>query len=181
MVLCVATALLRDRPRWWLGAGAAAGIGLENEYLVGVLVGALVIGIAASAHRGVLRTRWPWLGGAVALVIWAPNLVWQAMNGWPQATMATALHQQNTSLADYIAGLPAQLLYAGALGIPLAVAGFIACWRRRELRFLAIAVTLIVAYVLAWVPGKVYYTAGVLPAVLAAGSVPASSPLRASR
>lgn len=182
VLLCVATALLRDKPRWWLGAGVAAGIGLENEYLVVVLLAALVIGIAATAHRGVLRTRWPWLGGVIALVIWAPNLSWQAMNGWPQATMASALHQQNTSAVDYIAGLPGQLLYAGLLGIPLVIAGFIALWRRPQLRFLGIAATLIAAYVLAWVPGKVYYTDGVLPAVLAAGSVSAQGWLaRASR
>src|SRR5215472_14956723 len=64
VLLCVSTALLRDRPRWWIGAGAAAGIGLENEYLVTTLVGALVAGILlTSAHRRVLVTPWPWLGG----------------------------------------------------------------------------------------------------------------------
>src|SRR5215467_899268 len=69
VLLCVATALLRDRPRWWLGAGAAAGVGLENEYLIATLIGALVIGILlTSAHRRVLATPWPWLGGVVALV-----------------------------------------------------------------------------------------------------------------
>jgi hypothetical protein len=173
VLLCVATALLRDRPRWWLGAGAAAGIGLENEYLVVVLVTALVVGILATARRDVLRTRWPWLGGVIALAIWAPNLAWQVMNGWPQATMASALHQRNISATDYLIGLPAQFVYAGAFGIPLVIAGFIRLWRSPELRFLGVAATLIVIYVLAWVPGKVYYTDGVLPAVLAAGSVSA--------
>jgi hypothetical protein len=173
VLLCVATALLRDRPRWWLGAGAAAGIGLENEYLVVTLVAALVVGIAVCGQRDVLRTRWPWLGGLIALVIWAPNLGWQAASGWPQLTMASALHQQNTSATDYIVGLPAQLVYAGLLGIPLVIAGFIRLWRTPELRFLGVAATLVVVYVLAWVPGKVYYADGMLPVVLAAGSVSA--------
>jgi hypothetical protein len=173
VLACVATALLRYKPRWWLGAGAAAGIGLENEYLVLVLIAALLVGVAATGHRDVLRTRWPWLGGAVALAIWLPNLIWQAVNGWPQATMASALHHQNTSAANYLLGLPGQLVYAGLLGIPLVIAGFIRLWRHPELRFLAVAATLIAVYVLAWVPGKVYYTDGVLPAVLAAGSVSA--------
>jgi hypothetical protein len=173
VLLCVATAVLRDRPRWWLGAGAAAGIGLENEYLVVTLVAALAAGIAVCEQRGLLRTRWPWLGGLVALAIWAPNLGWQAANGWPQLTLASALHQQNTSAADYIAGLPGQLVYAGLLGIPLVIAGFIRLWRTAELRFLGVAATLVLGYVLAWVPGKVYYTDGMLPVVLAAGSVSA--------
>jgi hypothetical protein len=174
ITVCVATALLRNRPRWWLGAGVAAGTGIEDEYLVLTLLAALVIGIiVTSVHRAVLKTRWPWLGGVIALVIWLPNLAWQIANGWPQLTMASALHQQNTSAGNYAAGLPAQLVYAGALGIPLVIAGFIALWRDARLRFLGVATTLIVVYVLAWIPGKVYYADGMLPAVLAAGSVSA--------
>jgi hypothetical protein len=174
ITVCVATALLRDRPRWWLGAGVAAGIGIEDEYLVLTLLAALVIGIlATSAHRAVMKTPWPWLGGVIALVIWLPNLSWQFANGWPQLAMASALHQQNTSAVNYAVGLPAQLLYAGSLGLPLVIAGFIALWRDARLRFLGIAVTLVLIYVLAWIPGKVYYSDGMLPAVLAAGSVSA--------
>jgi Dolichyl-phosphate-mannose-protein mannosyltransferase len=174
VTVCVAIALLRDRPRWWLGAGVAAGIGIEDEYLILTLLAALVIGIlVTSAHRAVMKTRWPWLGGGIALVIWLPNLIWQFANGWPQLTMASALHQQNTSTADYAGGLPLQLAAAGLLGIPLVIAGFITLWRGAQLRFLGVTATLIVIYVLVWIPGKVYYADGLLPAILAAGSVPA--------
>jgi hypothetical protein len=174
ITVCAATALLRDRPRWWLGAGVAAGLGIEDEYLVLTLLAALVIGIlVTSVHRVVLKTPWPWLGGVIALVIWLPNLVWQFANGWPQLTMASALHQQNTSAGNYAVGLPAQLVYAGLLGIPLVIAGFVTLWRDARLRFLGVAVTLILIYVLAWIPGKVYYSDGMLPAVLAAGSMSA--------
>lgn len=174
VTVCVATALLRDRPAWWLGAGAVAGIGIEDDYLILTLLAALVIGIlVTSAHRTAMRTRWPWLGGVIALVIWAPNLAWQIANGWPQLTMASELHHQNTSTADYLGGLPAQLVYAGLLGIPLAVAGLTRLWRTARLRFLAVTVTLILIYVLVWIPGKVYYADGILPAILAAGAVSA--------
>ncbi len=173
VLLCVTTALLRHRPHWWLGAGAAAGAGLENNDLMVLLLAGLALGLLASEHRRVLRTRWPWLGAGIAAVIWAPNLIWQATHGWPQLAMASALHQQNTSVADYIGGLPAQLIYLGLLVIPLAIAGFIRLWRAPELRFIAIAATVIAVYVLAWVPGKVYYADGMAPAVLAAGSLAA--------
>jgi len=173
VLLCVSTALLRHRPHWWLGAGAAAGAGLENNDLMVMLLAGLALGILVSEHRPVLRTRWPWLGAGIAAVIWAPNLIWQATHGWPQLAMASALHQQNTSVADYLGGLPAQLVYLGLLVIPLTIAGFIRLWRAPELRFIAVAATVIVVYVLAWVPGKVYYADGMAPAVLAAGSLAA--------
>ncbi len=163
VTVCVAMALLRDRPRWWLGAGVAAGLGIEDEYLVLTLLAALVIGILVTpAHRAVMKTRWPWLGGVIALVIWLPNLVWQFASGWPQLTMASALHQHNTSAADYAYGLPAQFVYAGLLGIPLVIAGFITLWRAARLRFLGVAATLILIYVLVWIPGKVYYFDGLI-------------------
>ncbi|HEY1344586.1 MAG TPA: glycosyltransferase family 39 protein [Streptosporangiaceae bacterium] len=173
VLLCVTTALLRHRPRWWLGAGAAAGVGLENNDLMVLLLAGLALGILVSEHRPVLRTRWPWLGTGIAAVIWAPNLIWQATHGWPQLAMASALHQQNTSPTDYLGGPPAQLVYLGLLVIPLTIAGFIRLWRTPGLRFIAVAATLIVVYVLAWVPGKVYYSGGMAPAVLAAGALAA--------
>ncbi len=173
VLLCVTTALLRHRPRWWLAAGAAAGLGLEADNLVILLLICLAVGLLASPQRSVLRTRWPWLGAGIAAVIWAPNLIWQATHGWPQLAMSAALHQQNTSPADYASAVPGQLLYLGLLVVPLVVAGFVVLWRAPELRFIAVSATLVLVYVLAWVPGKVYYADGVAPAVLAAGATAA--------
>jgi hypothetical protein len=171
--LCVTVALLRDRPRWWLGGGVAAGIGLENDNLMLLLLICLALGILASKYRPVLGTAWPWLGAGIAAVLWAPNVVWQATHGWPQLTMASALHQQNSTAGNYVSGLPNQVVTLGLLAFPMAVAGLVVLWRRPDLRFLAVASTLIIAYVLAWVPGKAYYSFGIAPEVLAAGSVAA--------
>jgi len=175
VVVCISTALLRDRPRWWLGAGVAAGLGLQDDNIVFLLLVALAIGIFCSAQRPVLGTWWPWLGSAITLVIWAPNLIWQATHGWPQLAMSAALHRENDSAGAYVAGIPEQLLIAGILVSPLLVAGFIRLWQTAELRFLAIAAALVVIYVLVWVPGKAYYTGGLAPAVLAAGAAAAES------
>jgi 4-amino-4-deoxy-L-arabinose transferase-like glycosyltransferase len=158
VVLCAATGLLRRRPRWWLGAGVLARLGLENDDLMLLLLAGLAVGLLVSPHRRVLRTRWPWLGAAIAVAIWAPNLIWQAANGWPQLTMAAALRQENNSAGDYAAGLPTQLLYVGLLVTPVLIAGFVRLWRAGELRFIAVAATLVLVYVLAWIPGKAYYT-----------------------
>ncbi len=181
VVLCVATALLRDRPRWWLGAGVLAGLGLENDNLMALLLAGLAVGLLVTPHRPVLRTRWPWLGAVIAAVIWAPNLAWEAANGWPQLAMASALHQENISAGDYFAGLPLQLADVGLLVTPLVVAGFVRLWRTPNLRFIAVAATLILVYVVAWIPGKAYYTDGLAPAVLAAGSAAAEQWVRRGR
>jgi 4-amino-4-deoxy-L-arabinose transferase-like glycosyltransferase len=171
VVLCVSTAIARDRPRWWLGAGLAAGLGLQTNNLIALLLLALTVGLLATRRSDIVGTRWPWLGAAVAAVIWAPNVVWQATHGWPQLAMAASLHRENTSLAAYLGGLPAQFVYGGLFTAPVLIAGVVRLWRTPEVRYLAVTVTVVAVYVLAWVPGKPYYTSGLLPAVLAAGSV----------
>ncbi len=169
VLLCVCTAVLRHRPRWWLIAGAAAGVGLENDSLLLILLASLALGILLSVQRPVLRTRWPWLGACIAVVIWAPNIIWQATHGWPQLAMASALHHENSSPGAFAGGIPAQLLYVGLLVTPLIVAGFVTLWRAPQLRFLCIAAALVVIYVVAWIPGKPYYADGMAAPVLAAG------------
>ena len=52
---------------------------------------ALLIGVLAVGPRAALRSRWPWLGGAVALALWAPNLVWQAAHGFPMFAIAASI------------------------------------------------------------------------------------------
>jgi hypothetical protein len=133
-----------------------------------LLVG-LLLGLLLSGQRSVLRTRWPWLGVGIAVLIWAPNVLWLATHGWPELTMASSLHQGNNAVSDYLAGLPVMLAFAGLAGIALVIAGAVRLWRTPELRFLAVTVTLIVVFVLAWVPGKQYYAEGTGPAALAAG------------
>ena len=181
VLLCVTTALLRGRLRWWLGAGAAAGLGLEDNNLMALLLVCLAVGLLLSRYRTVLRTRWPWLGAGLAAVIWAPNVIWQATHGWPQLAMASALHQINSTPADYLLALPTQLDYAGLTVIPLLIVGFVWLWRTAELRFLAVTATLLVVYVVAWVPGKAYYSEGTCAVLLAAGAVVAERWIRRGR
>ena len=173
VLLCVVLALWRHQPRWWLGAGIAAGLGLEDNNLMLLLLITLAIGIVCSRYRPVLRTRWPWLGVGIAAVIWAPNVIWQATHGWPQLAMASALHQSGSTPSDYAAGVPAQLVFAGLLVIPLVIAGYVRLWRTTELRFVAVTCTLLVIYVVVWVPGREYYAEGTVAVVVAAGSAAA--------
>lgn len=174
VLLLVSEAILHDRPRRWLGAGAAAGLGLQTNNLVLLLLLALTAGLLGDPRgRAELRTRWPWLGATIAALIWMPNVLWQATHGWPQLTMAGALHEAHSSAANYLGAVSAQLFWAGVPVAPLVVAGYVSLWRRPELRFLAITATLLVAYVIAWIPGKPYYAEGTAPVVLATAAVAA--------
>ena len=82
---------LRDGGPVWLAAGAVAGVALENKLSPAFLLGAVLGGVLAVGPRAALRSPWPWAGGLAALVLWAPNLAWQAGHGWPQLDLARAI------------------------------------------------------------------------------------------
>jgi 4-amino-4-deoxy-L-arabinose transferase-like glycosyltransferase len=165
----VLRAVVHGRPRSWLAAGAVAGVGLENKDLILLLGVALVVGVVATSTRPVLATRWPWLGALVALVLWAPNLVWQVANNWPALSMAHSLRSEHSASGDYSSFVVAQVVLAGLVAFPIVVVGVRHLVRRRDLHFVLVAVGIVVVYVFAVIPGRAYYTAGMLPVLFAAG------------
>jgi hypothetical protein len=69
--------------RWWLAAGLAAGLGLLSKYSALFLgLGAFVWLVGSPPMRRWLFSPWPYLGGSLALVLFLPNLWWNAAHGW---------------------------------------------------------------------------------------------------
>jgi 4-amino-4-deoxy-L-arabinose transferase-like glycosyltransferase len=69
--------------KWWLGAGIAAGLGLLSKFSILFLgVGTLIWLAVDAPSRRWLRTPWPYLSAALALVVFAPALVWQSQHHW---------------------------------------------------------------------------------------------------
>lgn len=78
--------------KWWLAVGVAGGLGLLAKYSalflgLGALFWLIVDawqrpGADAPKKTKWLATPWPYLGAALALVIAAPHLIWQAQHQW---------------------------------------------------------------------------------------------------
>ncbi len=71
------------RGAWWLAVGLAAGAALDSKYTASLLGAGLAVWLVADIRARVwLRTPWPWAGGAVAGLCFAPVLWWNAGHGW---------------------------------------------------------------------------------------------------
>jgi len=141
----VASVLAGSDPRWWLGAGAALGATLESTWTGPLLALGLVLGLVlAPGARRHLRSGWPALGLLVALAVWLPNLVWQALNGWPARELhaAAVAPAGEDGLADFVIR---QIVLAGPAGVVLGVAGVVWAWRRPPWRALAVPAVVVAA------------------------------------
>ncbi len=70
----------QNQMAWWAVCGVFAGLGLLTKYSMAVFaVSALIVLV----QRRLLLTAGPWLCGLIALLVFSPNLAWNAQWGWP--------------------------------------------------------------------------------------------------
>jgi 4-amino-4-deoxy-L-arabinose transferase-like glycosyltransferase len=87
LALCWALALheglaaLQGRRQRWVTAGAAVGLGLLGKYTM-VVIGPVFLWAIIATDPRALRTRWPYLGALAALLVFMPNILWNAYNDW---------------------------------------------------------------------------------------------------
>lgn len=172
VILFVLRAVLRNQPRWWLAVGLLVGLSMYNKLLIALLLLTLIAGIAAVGPRHLLRSRWCWSAAIIALVVGAPNLIYQATHHWPQSTMAGALAYHN-AVEVRILTVPILTVMFGIPLIPIWIAGIVGFAKRpqwRDVRFVAAAVPFLL--VLVFIGGsQFYYSLGLMTAMLAAGCV----------
>lgn len=172
ILVVVGQALVDDRPRLWLLAGVIAGIGLNNKHSVVFCLLGILAGVSLTrATRPVLRTPWPYLGGLVALLLWIPNLVWQAQHDWPVFALASDIADEYGGLGGRVLLVLEILLVFSPLIAVVWILGIVELLRRsawEPLRPWAIAF-LVVLGLFVVTGGKGYYLAGLVPVLIAAG------------
>lgn len=159
--------------RLWLWFGVLAGIGLENKHSMLIFGFGLVAGLLLTAERRWLRGPWIWAGGAVALLIFLPNLLWNIQHHFPflELQRNIRLSRRNVDLS-LLAFWGEEALAMLPLSLPVWLAGLWYFFRRdgKPFRALGWAWLIAAALILALNP-RVYYLFPAFPLVLAAGSV----------
>jgi Dolichyl-phosphate-mannose-protein mannosyltransferase len=160
-------------PRLWLLFGAMAGLGLQNKHSMLVFGFALVAGLLLSGQAHLFRSKWIWIGGAVALAIFLPNLIWEARHGWPQIEVVRNAQQFKNEAISPLQFMFEQILFLQPLALPLWLAGLLWYFASREgkrFRFLGWAYLLVLAIFIG-LGGKSYYALPVYPILMSAGGV----------
>jgi hypothetical protein len=172
-VTLAAVRAVRGGDRWWLVVGPVAGLASWSRLLVAVLGLGLAAGLLALGPRRVFRSPWLWAGGALAAVLAAPNLLYQATHDWPQLAMGKALAHNNAGEVRTQA-LPLLLVMLGPVLAVVWVVGLgwlLRAPRRHEVGFLVVAFGVLVTFTL-WSGAQPHYPLHLLTVMYAAGCVP---------
>ena len=157
--------------RLWIVLGVVTGVGLENKDTLFFLGAGLAVGLLLARRWDVVRSPFAWAAIAIALLIALPNLIWEALNGFPQLALASHIAQQASD--NRAQTLPLLWLFSGPFLFPVSVAGLVWVLRARAAGpWRPIGIAAVVGPVLTFASGgKLYYTIGTIPVFMAAGGM----------
>jgi len=170
----VILAIKRNDPRYWIGFGIVAGLGMEEKYTIAVFGLGVVVGLLLTEQRRTFLSPWFWLGGLAAFLVFLPNLLWNMHYDWPFLQLIRAIRAEGR---DVVLGpFPfffQQLLVVSPIAGPVWLAGLLALFFWRPLRpYRVLGWSYLVSYVVIFLQhGKSYYLAPIYPMLFAAGAV----------
>ena len=160
-------------PKVWLAFGAVAGVGLENKHTMLVFGFALVAGLLLAGEHRLFRSPWIWIAALLALLVFLPNLLWEAHHGWPQLEVVHNARVYKNIPISPLRFLGEQAIFMHPLALPVWLGGLVWCFfapTGRRFRFFAWAYLIVLA-IFMFLGGKSYYVLPYYPILLAAGGV----------
>jgi 4-amino-4-deoxy-L-arabinose transferase-like glycosyltransferase len=133
LLYSLAKVLESGRGAWWLAVGASAGAALLSKYTALFFGPAILIWLVAVPKlRHWFLSPWLYLGGLVALGMFAPVILWNADHHWVSFIKQMGRARIDDFRPVYIAELlPTQFAFATPLVFILGMMGLYALFRRR--------------------------------------------------
>ena len=171
-------------PKLWLAFGAIAGVGLQTKYSIVAFASALIAGLLLTRQRRLLFTPWLLAGGAIAFVIFLPNLIWNIQNNWPFLELMQNVRATGKDIVlPPVQYLLQQVLMLNPASFPFWFGGLVFLLFSRDLKnYRALGWAFLIAIAFFMIThGKDYYSAPAYVMLLAAGGVAAERLLNAAR
>ena len=171
---CIVRLLNSENPRWWLALGAFVGLGLMTKYTMLFLIAGVFAAVAFTSLRRYLASAWFWLGVALALLIFLPNLLWQYQHHFVSLDFLRHIHARDVAQGRADGFIRDQFLICTSVAAaPLWIAGLGYVWfAKAGRRYRALGWMYLVPFLLFLINrGRGYYLAAAYPMLFAAGSV----------
>jgi hypothetical protein len=162
-----------ENSRLWIWFGVLSGVGLMNKHSTAFFGISVVAGLLLTEHRREFAKPWIWLGGAVALIIFLPNLAWQMQHHFPTLE---DLHNVRVTGKNLVL-TPPQFVFQQLQSMHplLSLVWMAGLWHflfGRGIRYRVLAWIFLVFFVMmVALHGKDYYVIPIYPMLIAGGAV----------
>jgi len=163
-----------DDPGWGVAIGTVIGLGMMTKYTMGLFVAGIAIGIVVTTSRRNLRSPWLWAGAALSLLLFLPNLMWQAQYHFISLDFLKAIHARDVRIGRTTHNLLEQLfICANVFTIGIWTRGLWSYFFTDDARrYRVLGWMYVVPLALLLVTrGRSYYLAPAYPMLFAAGTV----------
>jgi hypothetical protein len=163
-----------ENEKLWIWFGVLAGFGLENKYSMLIFGTGLVLGMLLTPARRLLWSRWLWVGGAIAFLIFLPNLLWNIQHHFPFLELQANIRASGRDVPlGPVAFFVQEILLMNPMSLPIWLGGLWFCFGTAAGRpFRAIGwAWIFTAAVIVGLSPRVYYLFPAFPVLFAAGGV----------
>jgi hypothetical protein len=169
-VLIVIRMIRTGNARLWVWFGIVAGLGLETKHSMLIFGFAAVVGLLLTRQRSLLFNRWLLIGGAIAVALFLPNLMWNVQHNFPfleeQRNIAASGRDVSLSAVKFFAEESLAML---PVTVPIWIAGL---WWLFRGTYRALGWTwCIAAGIILLLSPRVYYLFPAYPMLFAAGAM----------
>src|ERR1700683_2163005 len=157
--------------RLWIWFGVLIGLGLENKHSTLFFGLAVFVALLATEHRREFAKPWIWIGAAIILILFAPNLIWQVRHHFPtyEDLHNVKVTHKNVELGPW-EFVKQQIVIVHPLLFPVWFTGMVWSWWSRRWR--VVGITFAVFFVvMEAMHAKAYYVFPIYAMMFAAGSV----------
>lgn len=126
--------LKTESPRYWLSLGLVLGLGMLNKISVAWFAFGIFVGFLLTPQRSWFRTKWPWISGAMILLLFLPYIVWNMMNDLAALEFIRGATRKYSSQTP-VSFLTGQLLILNPVAVPIWLLGIVYLFRSAEKRF----------------------------------------------
>lgn len=160
-------------PRWWVAVGLSIGFGMLTKYSMLFCVAGIGVGVLVAPQlRAQFRSKWLWLGVALSILVFLPNLLWQWRHDFISLEFLRQIHERDIRIGRTTSFLPDQVKL-NVFVLPIAFCGlwfFFVSNAGRAFRILGFVYLVpLIAFIA--LKGRGYYLAPAYPVLFAGGSV----------
>jgi hypothetical protein len=163
-----------ENTKLWIWFGVLAGFGLENKYSMMIFGAGLVLGLLSTSQRHLLQNRWLWVAGAIAFLIFLPNLIWNIQHHFPFLELQANIRANGRDVPlGVLAFFQQEILLMNPLALPVWLGGlwfFFFTQAGKPFRAIGWA-WVFTAAIIVFLSPRVYYLFPAFPVLFAGGGV----------